>query len=93
MALALDGVAEGAHMGHPDFRVRGRIFATLGWPARGSAMVKVSPLRQEDLVREHPRTFAPASGAWGRAGSTIITLRGATPAVVREALEAAWRGR
>jgi len=59
IALSLDGAEERSHMGHPDFRVRGKIFATLGYPDRTFGMVALTPLRQEDFVREHPDAFAP----------------------------------
>jgi len=93
LALKLDGVEERSHMGHPDFRVRGRIFATLGAPGRAYGMVKLTPLRQEEFVREHPAVFSPAAGAWGRAGSTLVKLTAAKTSVVCEALEVAWRER
>jgi hypothetical protein len=80
-------------MGHPDFRVAGRIFATLGYPRDGWGMVKLTPEQQELFVRAAPGTFAPANGAWGRAGSTTVRLRGAKKSPVREALLMAWRNR
>ena len=67
IALGMSGAVEGAHMGHPDFRVGGRIFATIhGDPQFG--MVKLTPDQQQQFVHEHPDTFAPESGAWGRQG-------------------------
>ena len=93
IALSLDGAEERAHMGHPDFRVRGKIFATLGSPDRTFAMVAHSPLRQEDFVREHPRAFTPVPGAWGEKGATRVKLRYAKAGAVREALTLAWRKR
>ena len=82
---------ESAHMHHPDFRVGGRIFATLGYPNENSAMVKLSPDEQKEFVRSSPGIFTPAKGAWGRQGSTIVHLPAATIDIVREALTAAWR--
>jgi hypothetical protein len=91
LALSLPEAIESAHMHHPDFRVGGRIFATLGYPNDGSAMVKLSPGEQKEFVHTSPAVFTPAKGAWGRQGSTIINLPSATIDIVREALTAAWR--
>src|SRR5687768_5463902 len=93
LALSLPSVEENEHMGHPDFRVGGKIFATLGYPSAGFATVMVSPQDQDLLIRDHPKAFIPASGAWGRAGSTSVVLRLAPRRVVAVALEAAWRRR
>jgi hypothetical protein len=96
LALRLPEAVEGAHMGHADFRVGGRIFATLGHPNDGFAVVMLSPQDQDLIVRDHPRAFAPVKGKWGASGSTTITLdavgRASAPAV-GAALEAAWRKR
>jgi hypothetical protein len=92
-ALSLPETTESAHMGHPDFRVGGRIFATLGHPRRGWAMIKLPPEDQRFLVRNHSGSFRPAAGAWGRAGSTAVQLRPAPKGVVRNALSIAWRAR
>src|SRR2546426_5700970 len=70
IALSLPQASEAAHMGHPDFRVGGRIFATLGYPRSGWGMVKLTPEQQELFVRAQPLAFAPVKGAWGRAGAT-----------------------
>jgi hypothetical protein len=78
-------------MGHPDFRVARRIFATLGYPDRGSAMVKLTPLQQAQFMRAYPAAFAPVSGGWGQRGATRVLLRKATMAAVRSALFEAWR--
>ena len=90
IALALAGAEESAHMGHPDFRVGGRIFATLASPEAGRAMVKLPPEAQDSFLAMQPGVFTPASGAWGRAGSTMIELGSARPGVVKAALAAAW---
>jgi len=92
-ALALAGATEGAHMGHPDFRVAGKIFATLGYPTKGAATVMLSPIDQDLLVRDHPASFAPANGAWGKSGSTTVQLRTAPRRAVLVALESAWKRR
>lgn len=93
MALQLPEAEEASHMGHPDFRVRGKIFATLGPDGDGEAwgMVKLTPEQQAPLLEAEPDAFEPASGAWGRRGATIVRLRRARVATVRRALVAAWR--
>lgn len=90
MALRLPGVLEGAHMGHADFRVGGKIFASLG-PEAGRAMVKLPPDEQADLVGDKSGAYVPAAGAWGLRGCTLVRLRSATVPAIREALAAAWR--
>ena len=77
-------------MGHPDFRVRGKIFATLG-PKEDWGMVKLTPDQQASFILAEPEVFLPANGAWGRQGSTLVQLRGARESSVRRALIAAWR--
>ena len=91
LALSLPETIESAHMGHPDFRVAGKIFATLGYPRTGWGMIKLTPQDQEVLVRSQPAAFAPGQGAWGRQGATSVRLRVARVAAVREALTIAWR--
>jgi hypothetical protein len=91
LALSFPEAVESAHMHHPDFRVGGRIFATLGYPNENSATVKLSPDEQKEFIRSSPAVFQPAKGAWGRQGSTIVYLPAATIDIVREALTAAWR--
>ena len=93
MALRLPGASEAAHMGHPDFRVAGKIFATLGYPKRAFAMVQLTPEQQELFVRAEPKSFTPVPGGWGRKGSTHVLLKTANKAAVREALTVAWRNR
>jgi hypothetical protein len=91
LALSLPEAFESAHMGHPDFRVRGKIFATLGYPEGGWGMVKLTPDQQGRCVRAEPTVFAPIPGGWGRRGATRVDLAAATEAVVRPALVTAWR--
>ncbi len=90
IALGLEGAVEGAHMGHPDFRVNGRIFATLHADNK-AGMVKLSPDQQHRFVTEAPASFAPESGAWGRQGCTRVLLRAADEETVGEAMTLAWR--
>ena len=90
IALSFPEVVEGAHMGHADFRVGGKIFATLGYPDNGWGMVKLSPQDQQLVVQAEPKAFAPSKGAWGQRGSTSVQLRTARKKAVYEALCAAW---
>ena len=91
IVLALDGAAEGAHMGHPDFRANGRIFASLHSQDR-FGMVKLAPEEQAVLLRDHPKTFEPSAGAWGRQGCTNVRLATADTRAVRAAARLAWEG-
>lgn len=90
MALAFPETSARAHMNHPDFRVRGRIFATLGYPDGKWGMVNLTPDQQEVFVADEPSAFVPAAGAWGRKGSTTVFLKAAKPATLRRAILAAW---
>ena len=90
MALALPEAVESAHMDHPDFRVRGKIVATRGYPETGWGLVKRAAAPQKRLVTLAPDVFVPAAGAWGRGGATTVHLRAADKATVRKALTAAW---
>jgi hypothetical protein len=91
LALSLPETQESSHMGHPDFRVRGKIFATLGYPDAAWGMVNLTPEQQQILVRAEPSVFVPVKGAWGRQGSTTVRLAGAGKVTVRGALLQAWR--
>jgi hypothetical protein len=91
LALSLPEAAEQSHMEHPDFRVRGKIFATLGYPDGDRAMVKLTHDQQEALTRSRPELFAPVPGGWGRRGATYVTLQAADAATVYDALLMAWR--
>jgi hypothetical protein len=93
MALSLPDVIEGSHMGHADFRVAGKIFATLGYPSNRFGVVMLPPRDQDLIVRDHPKAFAPVPGGWGASGSTTVLLRRASKRAVAIALEAAWRKR
>jgi hypothetical protein len=77
-------------MGHPDFRVRGKIFVTLAWPDASWGMVKLTPEQQRMFVRGGAAAFVPVADGWGRRGSTNVRLALARPAAVRGALVAAW---
>jgi hypothetical protein len=91
LALSLPETEERAHMGHPDFRVRGKIFATL-WAGDEWGMVKLTPNEQDVFVQAAPKIFEPVQGAWGARGCTKVRLSAAKKGPVRRALIAAWRG-
>ena len=91
LALSFPVTTEHTHMNHPDFRVAGKIFATLGYPNKEHAMVKVTPVEQEMLVRAEPTVFLPVTGAWGRKGCTSVNLKAAEKTTLRRALAAAWQ--
>ena len=90
IALGMAGAVEGAHMGHPDFRVNNRIFATLH-DDRACGMVMLTPEQQQQFMRAHPDAFAPESGAWGRAGCTRVTLASVHEETLGEAMTLAWQ--
>lgn len=90
LALQFPEVTEGAHMNHPDFRVHGRIFATLGYPSDDFAVVMLTPAEQSEFVKEGAGAFVPVKGGWGSKGSTNVRLQRADPALVKRALAAAW---
>jgi len=91
LALSLPETEERAHMSHPDFRVAGKIFATLGYPDKTRAMVKLSPEDQHYFSKDHPDVFVPAKGSWGRRGATSVHLKAAKQGVMRRAIQLAWR--
>jgi hypothetical protein len=90
IALSLDDAAESAHMGHPDFRANGRIFATL-YPDGVSGMVKLTPDQQQDFMRADSGAFTPASGAWGRQGCTTVRLDSVEEETLGAAMTLAWQ--
>ena len=91
IALRFPEAVESAHMHHPDFRVNGKIFATLGYPDENWAVVKLTLKEQRRFVRNAPKAFQPVKGAWGRRGNANVYLPAAKIDNVREALAAAWR--
>jgi hypothetical protein len=90
LALALPEAVESAHMNHPDFRVGGRVFATLGYPDKSFGMVKLTPEQQHYFSKDHPDVFVPAKGVWGRKGATSVALMPARKTMVEKAMRAAW---
>ena len=91
IALTLEGAEEGAHMGAADFRVGGRIFATLAAEKQGYGNLMLTPEQQADFVSELPDVFLPVPGGWGRNGATHIRLANANEDVLRDALRVAWK--
>jgi|SRR5712691_10512275 len=91
IALRMQDAVEGEHMAHPDFRVHGRIFATLH-PDGRQGMVKLAPDEQHTFLRENPASFTPASGAWGRQGCTMVQLSVVDEETLGEAMTLAWQG-
>jgi hypothetical protein len=91
IALGMSGAIEASHMNHPDFRAFGKIFATIS-PDATKGMVSLTPEEQARFLREHPAMFAPAAGAWGRQGATMVILAAAGEEVVGEAMTLAWQG-
>ena len=91
IALSLEGAEEGSHMGAPDFRIGGRIFATLASQHQGYGNLMLSPEQQRAFIEELPDVFLPISGGWGRMGMTHIRLAAASEDVLTGALRTAWK--
>lgn len=89
LALELPGAVEGLHMDHPDFRIGGKIFATLG-PDEEWGMIKLTPEQQAEFVEAEPEAFEPIKGGWGLKGATKVNLDSARETGVARALDAAW---
>jgi hypothetical protein len=93
LALKLPDAIESAHMGHADFRIGGKIFATLGYPHDGFAALMLTPEDQDAFVKMHPKAFAPVRNKWGEQGATNVELRHAIVGQVSAAIEAAYESR
>jgi hypothetical protein len=93
MALKLDGAQEGSHMGHADFRVGGRIFATLAAQEQGYGNLLLTPEQQAEFVAEQPDIFLPVPGGWGKGGATHMRLSKSSEDLLAGALHAAWKTR
>ncbi len=91
IALGFDGAEEGSHMGATDFRVGGRIFATLASISEGYGNLMLTPEQQADFVAEQPDVYVPIKGGWGRMGMTHIRLEAAAENILTDALRTAWR--
>lgn len=93
IALSLEGAEESSHMGSPDFRVGGRIFATLASQKQGYGNLMLTPEQQAAFVEEQPELFLPIAGGWGTSGATHIRLSAVNEDVLTGALRAAWQVR
>ena len=91
LALSLEGAEESSHMGHADFRVGGRIFATLAAADQGYGNLMLTPEYQTAFVEELPEVFVPIQGGWGKMGATHIRLAAASEDVLAGALRTAWK--
>jgi len=91
IALSLEGAEEGSHFGSPDFRVGGRIFATLAAQEQGYGNLMLTPERQAAFVAEAPQVFIPVRGGWGTNGATHLKLSDANEDIVYGALQTAWK--
>jgi hypothetical protein len=93
LALSFAGAEERAHMAHPDFRVGGKIFATLHAQQKGTGAVMLLPEQQELAMEAEPEAFSPAAGAWGRSGSTLVRFDAVSDEWLERTLEWAWERR
>jgi hypothetical protein len=91
IALSLPGAEESSHMGQPDFRVDGRIFATLASAKQGYGNLMLTPEQQAAFIEEMPEVFLPIPGGWGRMGMTHIRLAEASEDVLYGAVHTAWK--
>lgn len=91
IAVSLPGAEESSHMGQPDFRVDGRIFATLASAKQGYGNLMLTPEQQTAFVEEMPEVFLPIPGGWGTMGMTHIRLAEASEDVLYGALHSAWK--
>jgi hypothetical protein len=91
LALSLEGAEEGSHMGAADFRVGGRIFATLAAQAQGYGNLMITPEMQAEFVEAEPEVFVAIPGGWGRNGATHVVLARANEDLLAGALRAAWK--
>jgi hypothetical protein len=91
IALSLEGAEEGSHMGAADFRVGGRIFATLASEKEGYGNLMLTPEQQAEFVKDLPEVFLPVHGGWGRMGATHIRLAKANKEVLSGAVQTAWK--
>jgi len=93
LALSLPGATEGAHFGNADFRVGGRIFATLSLENQGYGVLLLSPEQQAGMVQDAPEIFSPVPGGWGKNGSTRVLLAKVTADILESALRTACQRR
>jgi hypothetical protein len=90
IALSLPEAVEGTHFGNADFRVGGKIFATLALESEGYGVLLLTPEEQAGMVEDEPKIFSPVPGGWGRKGSTRVLLAEVAPDILESALRTAW---
>jgi hypothetical protein len=90
MALSFPETVQSSHMDHPDFRVAGKVFATLGYFDKSWGMVKLMPDQQETFVAAEPKVFVPAKGKWGERGATCGHLKSAKATTLKRAMRETW---
>lgn len=93
IALSMPEAMEGSHFGHADFRVGGKIFATLGLEPEGYGVLLLTPGQQAGMVEDEPQVFSPVPGGWGRKGLTRVRLANVAPDILEGALRIAWHRR
>jgi len=91
LALSLPGVEAGSHFANADFRVGGKIFATLSLAKQGFGVLLLTPDQQQGMVEDEPEIFSPVPNAWGRKGATRVALAKVSPDILKAALQAAWQ--
>ncbi len=91
IALSLPETAEGQHFGNADFRVDGKIFATLSLAKEGFGVLLLTPEQQAGMIDDEPKIFSPVPGGWGRKGSTRVSLAKVPRDILEAALRTAWR--
>lgn len=91
LALSLPEAVESSHVGHPDFRVRNKIFATLGYPNESYGVLMLTPEEQQKAISSNSAAFSPVNGAWGRRGNTLVLLGAIDVKALRDWMTLAWR--
>lgn len=91
IALSLPEAVESVHVGHPDFRVRNKIFATLGYPNKNHGALMLTPAEQQKAISRNSAAFSPVNGAWGRRRNTLALLEAINAKALREWMALAWR--
>ena len=93
IALSLPEATEGSHFGNADFRVTGKIFATLSLAKQGYGVLLLTPEQQKGMVEDEPEVFSPVPNGWGKNGATRVSLTNVSPDILKAALQTAWRKR
>jgi hypothetical protein len=90
IALSLPEATEGSHFSNADFRIAGKIFATLALEHQGYGVLLLTPDQQADLVQDAPEIFSPVPGGWGEKGATRVSLAKVPADFLETALRVAW---